>query len=362
MKKIQVCHVVSGLISGGVETMIYNYCSKMNSEEFEFHILYQHEASSKNYNDFSSLNFNLFQLPEKRKYPIKNFLKTYKYIKEKNIDVIHCHMNFMNCIPLLAAKLAGVKVRICHSHTNNVTKKNFFKRAFESFCKYLSVKFATDYLACGTDAGKYMYKDKISYQVITNALDLSKYEYSQNERQKIRKKYRIKDNEILIGHVGRFVDVKNHIFIINIFEKIVSINSKYKLMLIGDGELIDDIKKMVLEKKLNNNIIFTGIIQNTYDYYNAMDLFILPSKFEGMPMAALEAQANGLICFFSNTIDKNTIVDKEKSEFLELKEKKWIDKIINIKKYKRIIKKELFIEKKLEINSAIDNLKMIYKK
>ena len=133
-------------------------------------------------------------------------------------------------------------------------------------------------------------------------------------------------------------------------------------MLIGDGELIDDIKKIVLEKKLNNNIIFTGIIQNTYDYYNAMDLFILPSKFEGMPMAALEAQANGLICFFSNTIDKNTIVDKEKSEFLELKEKKWIDKIINIKKYKRIIKKELFIEKKLEINSAIDNLKMIYKK
>ena len=104
MSKIKVCHVISGLKSGGAETVIYNYCSHLSKSNYEFHILYQHEPLEKDVKMFSKLNFKLIQIPEKSKHPLKNYFETKKYLKDNKIDIVHCHMNLMNFIPLIAAK------------------------------------------------------------------------------------------------------------------------------------------------------------------------------------------------------------------------------------------------------------------
>ena len=124
MKKIKVCHVVSGLRAGGVESMIYNYCSKMDVNKIDFSILFQHQPSLKNIKEFEELGFSLINIPNKRVRPLSNFLKTYKYLKNNHIDVVHCHMTLMNIFPLCAAKLARVPKRICHSHGYDVRKKD----------------------------------------------------------------------------------------------------------------------------------------------------------------------------------------------------------------------------------------------
>ena len=159
-RKIKVCHVISGLRSGGVESMIYNYCSRMDASKFDFSILYQHEPSQKNVDDFEKINFKLINIPNKRKRPILNFMKTYRYLKNNKIDVVHCHMTLMNIFPLLAAKIAGVKKRICHSHGSDVRKKNFIIKIIEQSIKKICIRLSTDLYACGEDAGKYLYGNK----------------------------------------------------------------------------------------------------------------------------------------------------------------------------------------------------------
>lgn len=357
MKKIKVCHVVSGLKAGGVESMIYNYCSKM-TDDYEFHILYQHEPSVKNVEEFSKIGFKLFRISSKIKHPIKNYIETYNYLKKNHIDIVHCHMTLMNFIPLIAAKRIGIKIRICHSHNSDVRKKNLLKKIIEKLLKKINIKYATHLVACGTDAGKYMYGNH-KFIFLPNAMDLNKFEFNDEVRTKIRNKLKIEDDEFLIGHIGRFTDQKNHKFIININKKL---KNKIKIVLIGDGENKQEIEKLVSKYKMNN-VIFTGIISNPYDYYNAFDLLILPSLWEGLPVVSIEAQANGLNCIISSNVDQNAIIDFNKTILLPLEENKWIEKINKYTSkldYDRKINLERFNKKLLNIDVEYLRLKKIY--
>lgn len=363
MKKIKVCHIVCGLKSGGVETVIYNYCKEIGNEKFEWFLLYQHAPSLKNIKEFESLNFKLHRLPSKVKHPIKNYIETKKYFRENKIDIVHCHMTLMNFIPLIAAKKLGIKTRISHSHNADARKKPFVVKKIENVLKKISIKNATKLMACGDDAGKYMYGTK-SFYVLNNAVDLRKFEMSTNTRINERQKLKINDETIVLGHIGRFVEQKNHIFLLNLLKEILKDKKNIKLILVGDGEERKKIEDMAVSMKIKDNIIFTGIMEDTARMYNVFDIFLLPSLWEGLPVVALEAQASGLKCIFANTVDKNVIIDNENAELLELNLKVWKEKIIELidsKAYlQRRTNEKKFVERNLEIRNEALKLKKIY--
>lgn len=360
MKKIKICHVVSGLKSGGAEAMIYNYFEKMDMSKYECHILYQHTPLKKNVEEFEKLGFILKRITSKKKNIFKNYTETKKYFLENNIEIVHCHMTLANFIPLIAARRAKIKVRICHSHESE-KPRIFLKKALYKLYKYLCVKNATTLVACGEEAGKFLYGKK-EFIILNNALDIEKYSFKSEIRKKIRKDMGITDNTLVIGHIGRFIEVKNHTFIIDCFEKLTKENENYKLILIGNGELESKIKSIVAQKKLNDKVCFTGVVSNPYDYYNAFDLFILPSIREGLPIVALEAQANGLKCFLSKNIDKKSVIVDENCKMLELNEQKWIKELKEVNQsYERKNVKENFSEKNLEISKESKKLDELYK-
>lgn len=139
MKKINVCHVVSGLKSGGAESMIYTYCSHLNLNEYNMHILYQHNPTEKNVKEFKKIKFSLKRIPSKKKNPLKNFRETCKYLKENNINIIHCHMNLANFVPLIAARICNVETRICHSHTAVKSDNKFLNKLVIKILKFLCI-------------------------------------------------------------------------------------------------------------------------------------------------------------------------------------------------------------------------------
>lgn len=179
-------------------------------------------------------------------------------------------------------------------------------------------RYSTINIACGKDAGEYMFLDN-KYCILNNALDLEKYKYNINFRNEIRTKYMIKDNEILLGHIGRFTYQKNQEFLLDLINKLPS---KYKLMMVGDGENFENINKMIIDRNLKDRVVLTGIVNNTNEFYSSFDLFVLPSRWEGLPVVGLEAQANGLYSVMSNNIDKNVNIIN-KVDFLN------IDNIVN---------------------------------
>lgn len=356
--KIKVCHVISGLNSGGVESVIYNYCSKMRKDQFEFHVLYQHQAGEKTLRKFLNCGFILKEIPEKAKYPLKNYKSCKKYFKTNSIDVVHCHMTLMNFIPLIAAKKEKIKIRISHSHNNDIRKKNFFEKIVTSLLKKVINITATHFVSCGQDAGKYLYNNE--FIILNNAIDIDQFEFNNEIRNEIRNYYNI-DSKIIIGHVGRFTAQKNHEFIINIFEKIVSQNDNYRLILVGDGENRHSIENLIKNKGIQNKVILTGNVENVKDYYNAFDIFILPSLWEGLPVVGLEAQANGVPILFSNTIDKSVSINDNVC-FLDNDEIKWINEILKIKLNNRENNvKDRFYEKGFLIDAEYLKLENIYK-
>lgn len=359
--KIKVCHFVSGLKAGGVESMIYNYCSKLNKNKYEFHLVYQHEPSQKNVDEFTKIGFKLHRIPYKVKHPLKNYIESKKYLKNNNIDVVHCHMTLMNFIPLLAAKKLDIKKRICHSHNCDVREKNVIIKLIEKILKKINIMLSTDLLACGEDAGKYLYSNK-KFVVLKNALDLDKFKFNNEVRKKIRNFYNIENNEILVGHIGRFTNQKNHEFIISIADKLINNekNKKIKFILIGDGNNKQSIEQSIVEKKLEKSVLLTGVVDNTNEFYSSFDCFILPSLWEGLPVVGIEAQVSKLQCFFSNKIDKNVKIEKN-VEFIDIDNiNEWCNKIKQIQFYERNSDLSKFKSNGLDIKTEIYKLDNIY--
>lgn len=362
MNKINVCHFVSGLKAGGVESMIFNYCSCIDKNKYNFMIVYQHDPSQKNVKEFEKLGFKLYRVPSKAKHPLKNYLLSKKILKDNKVDVVHCHMTLMNFIPLFAAKKLNINQRICHSHNSDVRRKNFLIRYTESILKKLCNSLSTCNIACGEDAGKYLFGDN-KYTILKNALYLTEFEYKENLRIKIRKKYNISNNTLVIGNVARFTNQKNHGFIISLAEKLVEDNIDFKIVLVGDGELKKEIIKVVNEKNLNNRIIFTGVVKNVNEYYSAFDLFILPSLWEGMPVVGIEAQTSGLKCLFSKNVDKKINICTENVKMLELETYIWIksiEEIYMIKDYARKNMTEKLRNAGFDITKEVEKLEEIY--
>lgn len=266
-------------------------------------------------------------LPKKSTHPFTYVSKLKKILKDNDYKIIHTHMDAMGAWVLKTAKECGIPVRIAHSHntqhlTTNPLKLFFLEKARKSVNKY-----ATHRMACSDVAGKWLFGDE-PFTVVRNAIEVDKFAFNEAERESIREKYGVKENEFLIGHIGRFDTQKNHDFLIDVFAKVVKEKPNCKLMLVGEGHLMQDIKKKVTMLGLDGNVIFTGVRDDAYKYYNAFDLFVLPSLFEGLPVVSIEAQFNGCRVLFSDAITKECMLSPMAS-FISLDVKQWVKAILN---------------------------------
>ena len=303
---IKVCLVVNALLFGGVEQVIDNYLSGFSDKDFSFTIIAQEGSSVDNISYFKSKGFNVELVTHKRKNWLKNAKEIKKILKNGNFDIVHSHMSFTNFYVLKIAKKLGIKIRINHYH--NVFNFKGAKALFVSLCNKFCDKYATCNIYCSNEVKKYFGKTKKESFILHNAIDIHKFEYNEIIRNEIRKEYTINDDTIVVGHVGRFAEQKNHDFLVDIFNAYHQINKDSILLLCGDGPKIEIIKKKVEMFNLSSDVIFVGATQVPYHYYQAMDCFVFPSLFEGLGMTFLEAQISGLKCIGSDIIPDECIV------------------------------------------------------
>lgn len=301
MNKIKVLEVLDSIQYGGVEQVLYNYISNLDKNKYDFTVV----TTGKRYYDaeekYKKIGVKIFGLPLKKQNFIKYLYLLNKIIKDGQFDVVHAHVNYWGFISLFIAKNRGVKTRIAHVH--GIFKKNLIIKVFS----YFTIKNSTIRLACSIQAGKSIYGN-LNFDVLANGVDVKKFKYESNVRKKIREKYKICEDDFVVGHVGRFYEVKNHFFIIRLFFEFLKINKKAKLMLVGSGTLLDDVKVMVRNLKIEDNVIFLGSVKKIYEIYNAFDVFVLPSISEGFGMVVLEAQCNGLKCIVSSGVPREIAI------------------------------------------------------
>ncbi len=329
---IRVLHSVSNMDRGGIETMLMNYYRNIDRTKVQFDFI-QNKAKPGDYDDeIKSMGGRIFIGPGLKPNNYPEYLKFIDRIllENPNIKILHAHNEGMAFYPLSSAKKSGLRVRIAHAHNTRIIRD--YKWPFKIVCKAMIPYVANHYWSCGTDAGIYYFgknRWENKGKILHNAISPDNFRFNNETRKRIREEYGLTD-KFVIGHVGRFNLQKNHLRLIEIFREVVNKNSNARLLLIGTGELEIATKNKVLEYGLGDKVLFLGLRSDVSDLYQAMDVFVMPSLFEGLPVVGIEAQASGLDCIYSDKITKEALI-LPTSEFVSLKNSNshWADIILN---------------------------------
>ena len=304
-KSIRVCQVLHGIVGGGSEQVVLNYCSRMR--DIHFDLLYQYEPNPQILERFNEAGINCIQIPDKVHHPLKHLWTMFQIFRKGRYDIVHGHLDwFMNSYVCFLAMLAGIKKRMAHHH--QAYGNNILCSLMRIPCKI----FATHWLACGKTAavngwGKSAVK-KGKVTVLPNAIDPERFKFSESARREIRTKYEIAENDFVIGHVGRFFPEKNHKFIVELYSEYSRMHDNCRLLLVGNGPLQAEIQALVNQKRLEDKVVFAGLQKDVVGFYSAMDVLLLPSTREAFPMTLVEAQYNGLSCVVSNAVPKEVAI------------------------------------------------------
>ena len=361
-KPIIVAQIMGKWVGGGVESVIMNYYRHLDHSKVQFDFICDEDSTRIPYDEIKKLGGRVFLVPKYQNLP--KYLKALeKLFKENQYRIVHSNINTLSVFPLYAAKKAGVPFRISHSHSTSNPKewkRNLIKNILRPFSK----RYATDYFACSELAGRYLFGNKAFDQgkvkIIHNAIDIEKFKFDEVARKKLRKGFGIKDSTIVIGHVGRFVQQKNHTFLVDVFNEYYKKNPDSKLLLVGSGPLEDEIKKKVERLGLKDSVLFLGQRDDINKLYSVMDVFCLPSLYEGLPVVGVEAQAAGLPTIFSNRISKEVIVSSY-AKIVSIQDIGFY--VENINKATRSIKKQrsyATVFEYMDINNEASTLEKIY--
>lgn len=300
MEPIRVLHVVTYMGRGGLETMLMNYYRKINRNIIQFDFLVHRDFEADYDQEILSLGGKIYRLtrlnPANKKYlgELDRFFKTHTEYK-----IVHSHLDCMAGIPLKYAKKNGVPIRIAHAHSSNQTKdkKYLLKLIFKKNIN----KSATDLFACAQDAGTWMFGSN-QFNVLNNAINTKAYVVNREIGQAVREELKIPEDAFVVGHVGRFAPPKNHEFIVEIFAEVLKVKHNSFLLLVGDGDLKGKIEALTTELGIRDNVIFAGLRSDVNRILQAMDVFLFPSIYEGLPLSIIEAQAAGLPCLISDKV------------------------------------------------------------
>lgn len=323
MKKVLVVNTVSSKLDNGIFKIMYEY-AKETKDYFLYDFVLTGNIEQEAISKLESIGNKFFVYRDFRhKRPIKYLKWLNGLLLENKYDIIHVHGNSATMLlEMYAAKANGIDKRICHCHSSSSKFKvihNLLKPALN--------KTVTSAVACSQVAGEWLFTTNFS--ILNNGISSSKYQFSEKERKQYRELLKIEDS-FVIGHVGYISDEKNQLFLIDIVECLINDIPNIKLLLIGGGNELPQLKEIIKNKKLDDYIITLGRRNDVPRLYSAMDLFVFPSKFEGFGLVLVEAQANGLICLSSDNVPKETAIDNS-TKYLSLSDMNlWNEEIKSI--------------------------------
>lgn len=294
---IRILHVVTYMGRGGLETMIMNYYRHIDRTKLQFDFLVHRYFEADYDAEILAMGGRIYRLPPLN--PIgKDYLSRLDafFAEHKEYRIVHCHLDCMAGIPLKAAKKHGVPVRIAHAHSSSQTKDA--KYLLKLFLKRNIPKNATRLFACSRAAGEWMFGGT-DFMVLNNAINASAYAYDPQVQNEVRRELEIEENTLVIGHVGRFAPPKNHEFLLRI---VAAVPGNVKLLLVGDGELRKAAEEQANTLGIRDSVIFAGVRGDVNRLLQAMDVFLFPSIYEGLPVSVIEAQAAGLPCMISDKV------------------------------------------------------------
>lgn len=297
----RILQVVTIMNRGGLETMLMNYYRAMDRSKIQFDFLVHRKEKGAYDDEIRSLGGNIYYLPPFSLKSVFSYIRKARqfFRNHPEYKIVHAHLDALSAFPLAAAKKENAPVRIAHSHNNNFSKdgKYIFRKVAQSFIK----NYATSLFACSVEAGQFMFGKKSNFTVINNAIDTRQFAFSASTRTRVRKELGL-DNELVVGHIGRFMHQKNHPFLIDIFASLLKRRPDAKLLLVGNGELRQSIEQQISNYGISDSVILTGVRSDIPDLMQTMDVFVMPSLYEGLPVVSIEAQAAGLPCVFSDVI------------------------------------------------------------
>lgn len=365
MEPIRVLHILHSMNRGGAENAIMNYYRNIDREKIQFDYLLTAQSKCQFEDEIQSMGGRVFRVPRLTiSNPLPYLRGVFRFLRSHpEYKIVHSHTSSKSVFPLWVAKRVGVPIRICHSHGSKSESGSLGR--IRDFLKPILKRVATHFLACGHDAALWLYgedmirKGKVVY--FPNVIETRRFDYDLNIRKETRLALGIQDETTVLGCTARFSDVKNHLFLISLFNEFHKVNDNSLLLLVGDGEMKSRIEERVKLYQLQDSVIFAGLVPDVERYEQAMDFFLLTSFNEGIPLSLIEAQVSGLRCFVSNGVpeeaDKTGMVS-----FLPLKlgAVYWANSIAKEIGYRRLSRIEDIISAGYDANTSSSVLERFY--
>jgi glycosyltransferase EpsF len=364
MKQIRVIHCLGRLDTGGAETLFMNVVRKIDRTKMRFDVLLFDEKKGFYDDEARKLGVGFYYTKSMTKVGIFSYIKgMISFFKSQKIDVVHSHMDWQGGFIAYAAHRAGVKKIVVHSHAKQLLfEQNIIYKYMIRLNQYLIKKYATDLCACSQEAGESLFRRR-QFQIITNGIDLKRYITPDFKIiESLKSEFNIGESDIILGNVGSFSENKNQLFLIELLEKLLLHSSAYKLILVGDGETREKLINCVKQKEMSEHVIFAGVRSEIPEFMHLFDVFLFPSKLEGLGIVAVEAQACKCKCFLSDTIPREVDLKLGNVKYLPLDNKeKWIEEIKKMYESNNINIDDSEIEaSKFNINNTVRQLEEMY--
>ncbi len=327
---VRVLHYIGGLGFGGSQMFVMGLYRNIDREKVQFDFVVFENQLEGFQKEIIKMGGKIYKCPRyqgKNHIAFQKWWKTF-FQKHQEYPIFHCHVRSTASLCIHTAKKYGIIV-IAHSHS--ISNGSGFRGKIKDIMQ-IPVRWQADYLfACSEKAGRWMYGraavKRNNYRVIFNAIDTKRFQYNKEKRMKVRKSLKI-DKQYVIGTVGRLTEAKNQKFLIDLFADIHKKNAETILLIVGDGELRGVLEQQVKNLGLSDHVIFTGNKSNTQDYYQAMDVFVFPSLWEGLGISVIEAQCCGLPCIVSERIPKEIDMKAKLVFIVNLRKKEeWVKQI-----------------------------------
>lgn len=335
-RKVRILNIIGKRPTGGVGVVVYNYQSHFTNKDLYIdYMIFSHGDDEDFDKKVKELGANVYIMPELGYLRVFDLYKKINSFFRENAykyDAIHLHSTNIGFLCYPIAKRYGIRNLIAHSHATMYSDKKINAIRNLILCLPLK-KWANIYFSCSIAAANFLYGEKFvkngKVKILNNAINCNKFKFNKDIRKKLRLEMNI-NNKFVIGNIGRFNKQKNHSFIIDIFIKIKEKNDNSLLLLVGDGPLLEEMKLKVKEYNLENDVIFLGRRDDVQNLLQTMDVFLLPSLYEGLPVVGVEAQASGLPCIMSDTISKEVNINNVKYMSLNKSAEIWAEEILEM--------------------------------
>ena len=304
--------------SGGKKNLVMEYYKNIDRSKIQFDFICDVDSNAIPKKEIEELGGRVYEVTSYKRI-IRNMIDISRICKANHYKIMHGYNGTMNVFAMLVGKLCGIPIRI--NESISMAHKDDKKTIIKNMLKPFSRSFATHYMANGEACGRWQFGDKLYEEgkvaVFKTVIDTGRYRFQPEIREKARKEYGLTDN-FVVGHIGRLTAQKNTMFLLDIFHEIYQREPNAKMILIGDGDLIHETERKIWELGLKDAVLFLGRREDIGQFYHAMDCFLLPSLYEGLPVVGVEAETNGLPMFFSTEIARESSPCDDIGYFLDL--------------------------------------------